>query len=504
MTEHEMALAERKDLLVLAQQKLDEMNRGSSFLAGTKSPSSKKGTAASNLLSTLLYMALMTYKVEDMKAMLKHIDFESYEQWDALLAVLHCPEFHVKERSLQNERVARTFERKNQYKTKASALNDQLATTSAKLDQVQRISNETCNEMSKTINTLQQELSKLNGKLHDAVSKFELERKTVQSLQVKVRSKDLVIDNLNQQLDTANKSAHMMQQEVSELNNKQHDSHAKIELEREAVQSLKDKVMEKNQVVDKLNQQLDTANESAHALQQELSELNTKLHDAHANIELERKTVQSLQDKLRSTDLVVDKLNQQLDTANERIHGAAKESCESKSRVETIESQFTSYKEEKETQVNKLQQDLVKAETENASLSEQLATLSDKLESKVALLCKSTAELLGESRRDSNAQIEARSTLSGISNRSQQTLEVLLQVKEQKQVDVDEILRTIRSTMSEELQVMHATLEHKLVPTKPSSDRDKEIDEQNDEPEHRATAFVQNILSEAFETTICT
>jgi hypothetical protein len=79
MTEHEMALAERKDLLLLAQQKLDEMNRGSSFLAGTKSPSSKKGTAASNLLSTLLYMALMTYKVEDMKAMLKHIDFESYE-----------------------------------------------------------------------------------------------------------------------------------------------------------------------------------------------------------------------------------------------------------------------------------------------------------------------------------------------------------------------------------------------------------------------------------------
>ena len=109
-----------------------------------------------------------------------------------------------------------------------------------------------------------------------------------------------------------------------------------------------------------------------------------------------------------------------------------------------------------------------------------------------------------ESRKDSNAQIEARSTLSGISNRSQEIHEVLLQVKEQKQVDVDEILRTIRSTMSEELQVLHATLEQKLMPTKPSSDRDKEIDEKNDEPEHRATAFVQNVLSEAFETTICT
>jgi chromosome segregation ATPase len=237
------------------------------------------------------------------------------------------------------------------------------------------------------------------------------------------------------------------------------------------------------------------------ALQQELSELNGKMHDAHAKNELEREAVQSLHDKVRSKDLVIGDLNQQLDNANESIHNAAKESCESKSRVETIESQFTSYKEEKETQVNKLQQDLVKAESENASLSEQLATLSDKLESKVALLCKSTAELLDESRKDSNAQIDARSTLLGISTRSQQTHEVLLQVKEQQQVDIDEILRTIRSTMSEELQVMHAMLEEKLVPTKPSSDA---FDGQNDEPEHRATAFVQNILSEAFETTICT
>ncbi len=72
-------MAERKDLLVLAQQKLDEMNRGNSFVVGTKSPSSKKGTATASLLSTLLYMALLSYKVEDMKAMLKHVDMESYE-----------------------------------------------------------------------------------------------------------------------------------------------------------------------------------------------------------------------------------------------------------------------------------------------------------------------------------------------------------------------------------------------------------------------------------------
>ena len=74
MTQYEISLEERKDLLVLAQQHLDE-NRGSF----PKSPSTKKSTVGSNLLSTLLYLAQMSYKVEDMKAMLKHIDFDSYE-----------------------------------------------------------------------------------------------------------------------------------------------------------------------------------------------------------------------------------------------------------------------------------------------------------------------------------------------------------------------------------------------------------------------------------------
>lgn len=77
-----LSLAERKDLLVLAQQKLDSSNH--SFAASNSVRASKKSNAASSLLSTLLYMALMSYKVEDMKAMLKHVDLESYE-----VSVLH-------------------------------------------------------------------------------------------------------------------------------------------------------------------------------------------------------------------------------------------------------------------------------------------------------------------------------------------------------------------------------------------------------------------------------
>ena len=79
MVQNEISVEERKDMLVLAQQKLDEMNQGrGSFFTGNTKSSSKKCAAAS-LLSTLLYMALMAFKVEDMKAMLKQIDFESYE-----------------------------------------------------------------------------------------------------------------------------------------------------------------------------------------------------------------------------------------------------------------------------------------------------------------------------------------------------------------------------------------------------------------------------------------
>ena len=84
MTQYEISLEERKDLLVLAQQHLDE-NRGSF----PKSPS-KKSTVCSNLLSTLLYLAQMSYKVEDMKAMLKHIDFDSYEVRLVSLAKAGC------------------------------------------------------------------------------------------------------------------------------------------------------------------------------------------------------------------------------------------------------------------------------------------------------------------------------------------------------------------------------------------------------------------------------
>ena len=301
----------------------------------------------------------------------------------------------MKERLLQNERVARTFERKNQYKATNSALKEQLTaqkavwdrqldTTSCKLEEVQQISNISL----QTINSMQQEVSELNKKMHEAQAKIDLERKSVQC-------KDIAINDLNQQLVSANENA----------------------------------------------------------------------------------------------------------------LGTSTELCESKARVESIESQL----EEKDIQINKMQQDLIKAESSNASLSEQLASVSKikeekdiqinkmqqdliKAESKLAS-SKSTVALLCKSAEEKESDAQRESALACISVRSQEIHEVLLQVKEQNQVDVDEILKTIRSEL-------RRALDSQIIPTKSSLTSDKETDESNNEPD--AEHFVQNVLSEAFATTVCT
>jgi len=69
----------RKDLLLLVQQKLDDLNRpnNNNLMSGRRGSSSssnlraKNNTSCTSLLSTLLYVALMTHKLEDMKVMLR-------------------------------------------------------------------------------------------------------------------------------------------------------------------------------------------------------------------------------------------------------------------------------------------------------------------------------------------------------------------------------------------------------------------------------------------------
>ena len=352
------------------------------------------------------------------------------QQWDALLAVLHSPEFHVKERLLQNERVARTFERKNQYKATNSALKEQLTaqkavwdrqldTTSCKLEEVQQISNISL----QTINSMQQEVSELNKKMHEAQAKIDLERKSVQC-------KDIAINDLNQQLVSANENALGTSTELCE-------SKARVE-------SIESQLEEKDIQINKMQQDLIKAEYSNASLSEQLASVS--------KIKEEK-------------DIQINKMQQDLIKA-EYSNASLSEQLASVSKI----------KEEKDIQINKMQQDLIKAESKLASSK-----------STVALLCKSAEE------KESDAQRE--SALACISVRSQEIHEVLLQVKEQNQVDVDEILKTIRSEL-------RRALDSQIIPTKSSLTSDKETDESNNEPD--AEHFVQNVLSEAFATTFCT
>jgi hypothetical protein len=101
------AMAERKDMLLLAQQKLDEIHRCNIGLSGGRPGSSasnrRKSAMSNHLLSSLLYVALMSYKIEDMKALLREEDHDTFVEWEILLNSLHSPEFHIKERSINNK-----------------------------------------------------------------------------------------------------------------------------------------------------------------------------------------------------------------------------------------------------------------------------------------------------------------------------------------------------------------------------------------------------------------
>ena len=104
---------QRQDMLLLAQQKLDEINRGNLGLSGGgRNHRSKRSAVSSTLLSTLLYIALMAHKLEDMKTMLEEEDLDMYNEWRCLFDNLHSPEFHTQERILQNQRVKTAFARK--------------------------------------------------------------------------------------------------------------------------------------------------------------------------------------------------------------------------------------------------------------------------------------------------------------------------------------------------------------------------------------------------------
>lgn len=97
------------DVLLLAQQKLDEFNRedlGLSSTAFGRRGHRRKGIITLHLLSTHLCCSILSYKLEDVKTMLEEEDPETYEEWRCLFETIHfaksaCDEDFQQEASVQ-------------------------------------------------------------------------------------------------------------------------------------------------------------------------------------------------------------------------------------------------------------------------------------------------------------------------------------------------------------------------------------------------------------------
>jgi chromosome segregation ATPase len=197
-------------MLQLAREKFDELRRMNRGRGNISSRYSRPRTSTMNqnqmkitrLLSSLLYLSLMMNKVDDMKRALEHRDCALYREWEGLFTSLHSPLFHLKERSLQNERSKKIYNRKLRYKN----LHNE---TKATLDKA----SETSKEMSETILKLTESNSKLQSQLE---THFDLEKSFTCS-EAKIESLKKSLDDKMDLLRASEAMKKTLQSTVSEL-----------------------------------------------------------------------------------------------------------------------------------------------------------------------------------------------------------------------------------------------------------------------------------------------
>ena len=322
-------MTERQDMLILAQQKLDENNRANLGLSSGRPGSAssrnrqRKSAVATHLLSSLLYMALSAHKLEDIKAMLAEEDGDSYDEWRPLLETLHSPEFHIRERMMQNQRVKRTFERKKQYKQENVANKKKLEETLTKLNELQMLSNETSHQLSASINTLQENESKLISKneelqcqieaskdsINQLQKEFGFNNERVKSLQTDVSRKDEQLEEKCQSLTELEKSvwqyknkASVAQTEVSEI---------KTKLESEELEYSKYRE-DKESILYKLQQDLAEARSSN-------SVLNTKIESSNRALNVANQALQDSKQNFAATKASFDEITSRSDNLKDLV-----------------------------------------------------------------------------------------------------------------------------------------------------------------------------------------
>lgn len=121
-------IADHDEMLSLAQEKFDDLRQKSRERASSsrytgrasairrRSVESQEEKKIAQLLSSLLYLSLMMHRVDDMKQILEANSGTLYNEWQTLFESLHSPVFHLRERSMHNERVKNIYRRKSKYK----------------------------------------------------------------------------------------------------------------------------------------------------------------------------------------------------------------------------------------------------------------------------------------------------------------------------------------------------------------------------------------------------
>ncbi|KAL3756138.1 hypothetical protein ACHAWU_005642 [Discostella pseudostelligera] len=223
----EAAAVSTKDMLLTAQQKLDEINRENLGLSSNtntlgsfgrgSTTRRRKGIISNQLLSTLLYFTLLSYKVEDIKTILEEEDVETYDEWRCLFETIHSPHFHAQERIIQNQRVKRTFSRKHRYKAEAERLREELTNASTELSKLQLLSNETSNQMIKAINKLHEERAALVSVGGDKQRQIEELNKQCNELRLENVRKDAMLQSKESELVNSSEMLKVRNQYIAAL-----------------------------------------------------------------------------------------------------------------------------------------------------------------------------------------------------------------------------------------------------------------------------------------------
>lgn len=347
---------------------------------------------AHQLLSTLLYIYIMLHKVEDMKSLLKQYSLSTYQEWHMLLDSLHPPLFHLSERSIQNSRSLKIYQRKKEYKQKFVTTEKALRKQQETSDNMQRDFQTTTSQMSSTIQELYKDnqrieiLSKENNCLQNTLTKTQQELlDTKQNLsdiiqekqELYKRHQNVLLENTKhiqqiQHLEHLDQTIHQptirdLQAKIVqlEINNKTLQEQHMIEQQtsQEEMKLLIEQKQELELTNAKLEKDLNHTQEKWTQSQKDLSIQKKETQDIHQNQRLEIQTHhdnekqlwQTLQSKLKD-EISTLKTSQ---TENQKtIEFLTQQLKESNPKFESLliqnQNQLQIYKEEQNTSIQKV------------------------------------------------------------------------------------------------------------------------------------------------------